>query len=277
VIELSTLQTIPIETLTATFNLAFGEYEVPLDMSPARLGEMLRRRGVRLDLSVGVFEGPDLVGFTFNGLGRYRGEVCGYDSGTGVIPSMRGRGFTTQMLDRTKELLRTAGATSYVLEVLQSNETAASIYRRSGFVTTRELICYRADHEVGGGESIVEESREFDETVFASMWDSEPSWQNTTESIHRAAEARTVLVVRDGGDPVGYAILFPASGDIAQLAVAGAARRRGIGTALLAGCIVRSAVTPRILNIDSADAVTNAFYAARTSELVRQFEMRCAL
>lgn len=275
--DLGTLATIPIETLTSAFNRAFGEYAVPLDMSPARLGEMLRRRGVRLDLSVGAFEGTELVGFTFNGLGRYGGIRTGYDSGTGVVPEMRGHGLTSQMLARTSELLRSAGATSYLLEVLQTNEAAISIYRKSGFETTRSLICYRVDRDVERGGYEVEESREFDAVHFAAMWTSEPSWQNATEAVHRAGEARTLLVIRNGGTVIGYAILFPASGDVAQLAVAATHRLRGIGTALLSECAARSQVTPRVLNIDAHDEVTNAFYRARTSEFVRQFEMRCAL
>ena len=52
--RIETLATTSFETVAATFDLAFGDYAVSFSSSAAWLGEMMRRRGVRLELSVGA-------------------------------------------------------------------------------------------------------------------------------------------------------------------------------------------------------------------------------
>jgi ribosomal protein S18 acetylase RimI-like enzyme len=269
-----TLQGTSIEVLTAAFNRAFSEYEVPMDLAPDRLAEMHRRRGVRLDLSVGVFDGADLVAFTFNGFGTWNGETTGYDCGTGVVAEFRGRGLSSLMLEETKALLRASGATHYLLEVLQSNAPAIHTYVKAGFETTRDLICYQVDRDTPGSWN-VETLDRVDQPQ--SMWNAQPSWQNSNDSIERAGDPHETLVVRDGGTVAGYAILFPRTNDIAQLAVAPAHRRRGMARSLLAECVRRCAGVPRILNVDARDEETNVALSRLASELVRQHEMILAV
>jgi ribosomal protein S18 acetylase RimI-like enzyme len=276
VTTLRTLEGAGIETLTAAFNRAFSEYEVPMNMSADRLAEMHRRRGVRLDRSVGVFDGGDLVGFTFNGFGIWNGAPTGYDCGTGVAREYRGQGLSTAMLEQTKTLLREVGAATYLLEVLQSNAPAIGAYRKAGFETTRDFICYQLDRPVDGSRKWVVETVDGVANREA-MWNSQPSWQNSNDSIGRAGDPHEVLAVRDGANVIGYAILFPRTNDIAQLAVAPAHRRRGIARSLAAECMRRCAGTPRILNIDAGDEETNAALSRLSSELVRQHEMILAL
>jgi ribosomal protein S18 acetylase RimI-like enzyme len=121
--RVGTLETTSFATLCAAFDRAFGGYAASFPASDTFLEEMLRRRGVRLELSVGVWEGGELIGFTLNGLD---GDT-GYDSGTGVVPAHRGRGLAAVMLERTFALLRDAGATRYQLEVLEANRRAVGL------------------------------------------------------------------------------------------------------------------------------------------------------
>lgn len=278
--QTATLETTSFETIAATFDLAFGDYAVSFTSSADWLGEMMRRRGVRLDLSVGVRDEESLVAFTINGIGSWRGEVTGYDCGTGVIPEFRGRRLTAVMLEKTSELMQGAGATHYLLEVLQSNEKAIRAYRGAGFETTRELLCRELDALSRPAPEAVEvrESPSLDLATISAMRDSEPSWQNGDESIVRASDPRVTLAVHDDEGVAGFAVLFPKTNDLAQLAVSRRARRRGIGTALLAATRARCTRPMRILNIDARDEGTNAFLAAvGANETVRQFEMIRAL
>lgn len=271
---LRTLGDTPISTLTRAFNRAFADYAVSFEMTDDRLTEMLRRRGVRFDLSVGVFEADDLVGFTFNGFDEWDGVPTGYDSGTGVVPEARGRGLSSEMLDATKQLFRGAGARQYLLEVLQSNEAAIHVYEKAGFHAGRSLLCYQLDRAP-------RRSRAYEILVapplwkeFASWWDSRPSWQNGIASVARAGDPYEVLVARIERMVAGYAIVFPQSGDLAQLAVARPHRRVGIGTALVAEAKRRSQKPLRILNIDADDDGTNNFVlACGAKEIARQYEM----
>ena len=99
--EIRTRESASIEMIHDAFTRAFSDYLVPMKLSALQLAELHRRRGVRLDLSVGAFENDELVGFTFNGLDEWSGATTGYDAGTGVAPSARGQGLSTVMLERT--------------------------------------------------------------------------------------------------------------------------------------------------------------------------------
>lgn len=274
--RVDTLASTSFAAISSAFDEAFGDYSVSFSPSVGWLGETMRRRGVRLDLSVGVREEARLVAFTLNGLGSWLGETTGYDAGTGVVPEFRGRRLTSLMLERTEELLREAGATQYLLEVLQSNDVAIRAYRGAGFETTRELRCWAFDAPQAAAPSgvVVVEGAPGDSRSIAAMRDSDPSWQNGDESIARAGDPRVTLVVRDSEGLAGCAILFPSTNDLAQFAVARRARRRGIGRALLAAARAKCGKSIRILNIDARDAGTNAFLeAAGATEIVQQFEM----
>lgn len=274
--RVDSLASTSFSAISSAFDEAFGDYSVAFAPSAGWLGEMMRRRGVRLDLSVGVWEEERLLAFTLNGLGSWLGETTGYDSGTGVVPDFRGRRLTALMLEKTEELLGGAGATQYLLEVLQSNDKAIRAYRGAGFETTRELRCWAFDapHAAAPTGVVIAEGAAGDLRSMAAMRDSQPSWQNSDESIERAGDPRVTLLARDSEGVAGRAILFPATNDLAQFAVAKRARRRGIGRALVAAARAKCGRSIRILNIDSHDAGTNAFLeAAGATEIVQQFEM----
>lgn len=271
--RLSTLEATPLATVAAAFDRAFAGYAVALPPAASFLPELLRRRGVRLELSVGVEDAGELVGFTLNGLGRFRGEPTGYDAGTGVVPSHRGRGLAARMLERTRALVAAAGAGRYLLEVLTTNAAAIRAYRRAGFEVTRELRCFEVDPPPARPGVEVAEST-FDPDAMAPLRDHEPSWQNGDEAIARAGAPSVTLEARDAAGLAGCAVLFPGTSDLAQLAVARRARRRGVGTALLAAARARCGRPLRVLNVDAGDAGAGAFLAAAGArETVRQLEM----
>jgi ribosomal protein S18 acetylase RimI-like enzyme len=254
----------------AAFVEAFSDYDVPLQLSSEQLREMLRRRGWSPEASVGVFDGERLVAFTLNGLGTWEGRPTGYDTGTGVVPSHRGRGLSRTMIDAAFALLREHGAEQYLLEVLQSNERAFGVYRAAGFEVTRALQCWSvASSAEFPCEIEVTDSLDLD--LLAGWFDVRPSWQNGIESMRRAAAPRVHLAAFDHGELAGGAIAFE-NGDLPLLAVAPAHRRRGIGRALLAAA---SRARPlRIVNVDPAGRGVAAFLTACGAEkTVAQWEM----
>lgn len=240
-------------------------------MTAVQLAEMLRRRGYVPEASIGVFEGTRVVAFTLNGLGNWHGVRTGYDSGTGVVRSHRGRGLSRKMLDASSDLLSRQGALQYLLEVLQSNDQAFGVYRKAGFEIVRELQCWALMQ----GESLptprVERIDDPDWELVRQFFDVEPSWQNSIESVRRAAAPRTCLASQSAGRLAGFAVVFD-SGDLPILAVAPAMRRRGIGRELIAAASRTAGVTLRIVNVegDYGAGFLEACGAVRT---VRQFEM----
>jgi ribosomal protein S18 acetylase RimI-like enzyme len=273
--NLRTLEDVPYPRLHQAFLAAFADYAVPLALTELQLAEMHRRRGVRLDLSVGVFDGDAIAGFTFNGFGPWGGASAGYDSGTGVLPSARGKRLAALMMERSLELLGAAGATRYVLEVLQGNATAFRVYEGIGFRVTREFLCWSLDvvRPRSAAAFAIARASSIDDVQVSGMRDWMPSWQHSDASLARAGEKKTILVARDGDDVAGYLAVF-ASGDVAQFAVSRAHRRRGIATALVRAARDLSPCPLRIVNIDAGDSGTRRFLeAVGAIETVRQYEM----
>ena len=241
------------------FNEAFSDYVVKMSLTAEQLREMLTRRGWAPHASVAEFHGDRITAFTLNGLDGERA----YDSGTGVVPSLRRTGLGKAVMNASFDVLRKLGVKRYVLEVIESNEKAAQLYRNLGFVETRRFQCWTysssnsAVPKAGGTPALHEE------------FDVQPSWQNETASLLRARDKYVVL-----GDERGFAAVFPSNGDLAQLAVRRNARRQGIGRKLLNDAASVAGKPLRILNIDDRDRGIAAFLeAVGAVKIVRQIEM----
>jgi ribosomal protein S18 acetylase RimI-like enzyme len=272
-LERRSLLAADFDEIHRAFVEAFSDYVVPMKPAPEALREMFTRRGWVPELSSGVFDGEHLVAFTINGLDG----PAGYDTGSGVIPSHRRRGLARQTMEHSFELLHNAGATRYVLEVLEPNTGAAALYREAGFTETRRLDCW-VWSAVAAATAFVSHSATPEHTKAAAAaaalqretwWDVQPSWQNSTASILRARDRYVVL-----GDDDSYAIVFPATGDVPQFAVRREARRRGLGTRLFQDAAATARKPLRILNVDARDEGMAAFLAALGAQrFVRQIEM----
>src|SRR5262245_61844932 len=129
--------------LHAAFIAAFSDYAVKMQPSAAQFSEMLTRRGIRYDLSVGVFRGDELVGFNLNGLDFWKDRLTVYDTGTGVIPEYRGQHIAARMFEFSLPKLTESSAQQYLLEVIASNAAAIKVYEQVGFRETRKLQSFR--------------------------------------------------------------------------------------------------------------------------------------
>jgi ribosomal protein S18 acetylase RimI-like enzyme len=251
------------DSVHTAFVDAFSDYVVRFEPTREQLREMLTRRGYVPELSAGVFDDGRLVAFTLNGVSDARG----YDTGTGVIPSARRRGYGRQMLDFVRERLRDAGYTQYILEVIESNAAAIELYLAGGFQETRRLQCwsYEARREVTMPEIHLDEIPEW--------FDIEPSWQNSIASVRRARDRHVTI-----GNDDGYAIVFPNTGDLPRLVVRREARRRGVGSMLLDAAATIAGKPLRIMNVDLRDNGVDTFLErAGAKRTVRQIEMGLAL
>jgi ribosomal protein S18 acetylase RimI-like enzyme len=257
-VKIRSLVGIDYDVMAEAFNDAFSDYNVPAHYTTEYLRELVTRRGYRPDLAVGAFDGARLVGFVFNCLD---GDAA-YNSGTGTVISHRRRGIARQLMERSIETLP---AKRYVLEVIESNERAAALYRDLGFQETRRLQCWTYDGPAADtpSDTPVEPER------IRSWCDVAPAWQNEVTSIRRSLD-RFVVV----GDERGAAIVFPSTGDVPFLAVPREHRRQGRGRALLAAAAAAAGKRLRIMNIDDRDAGIAAFLErCGAARMVRQIEM----
>ena len=261
------LDGVPLRVLHEAFSAAFSDYTEPFSMSAPMLQYMLERRGYDASLSFGAFADGCLVGFILNGLGEWGGVPTAYDTGTGVRRAFRGRGVASEIFDESLPVLRGRGVRQYLLEVIRTNENAVRLYRKSGFAVSREF-----DYWTASPGSIrlakasllnsfsIAEIHEPDWASVSRFWDFQPSWQNSVESVMRKRDHVTIMGVKHREAIVAYACMERHSGDLPQLAVDPAYRRRGLATALV-GQLLKKLRPPefRVTNTCSNDRPMRSF------------------
>lgn len=234
--EIRSLVNTDFETIYKAFEQAFSDYEVHINDKELRA--MMERRGFDGSLSFAAFEGDEIVAFTLNGVGHFNHLKTAYDTGTGTIKEYRGKGLATQIFEYSLPFLKQAGTQQYLLEVLQQNHKAISVYQNIGFEISREFYYF-----VTKNEEIQSQKRNLEGYMVQAIevedlkgveefWDFEPSWQNNFESIFRARSTFIILGVFIQELLVAYIVFDPSSGDIAQFAVKKTYRRRGIASML---------------------------------------------
>jgi ribosomal protein S18 acetylase RimI-like enzyme len=278
--SIKSLDTIGFELLYAAFKEAFSDYEVQVNRE--ELSIMLSRRGFDPSLSFGLFKDGKLISFTLNGIGAFNGVKTAYDSGTGTIKEYRGKGYASRIFSFSLPHLKEAGVSQYLLEVLQHNTNAVSVYRKLGFEVSCEynyfiqqasLVNIPAKVLPSGYELREISSRQLGD--MEDFGDFNPSWQNGYEAIWRRIEDFRIFVAFNDTTPVGYCIFEPGSGDVTQIAVAGAHRRIGIASALLTEAL-KTNLHANVKIINTEIECSNITYFLRSCGILpkgRQFEM----
>jgi ribosomal protein S18 acetylase RimI-like enzyme len=236
--EIKSLKKTDFETIFKAFGQAFADYE--MQVNAEELKAMWKRRGFNPDLSFAAFEGDDIAAFTLNGIGNFNGTKMAYDTGTGTLKEYRGQGLATKIFEYSIPYLKEANINHYLLEVLQHNTKAVSVYQNIGFEVTREFNYFVWDNEKFNNEiknidtpCFIEKIDINDYLSVSDFWDFYPSWQNSFESIQRASEDFISLGAFVDRELAGYCIFEPNSGDITQIAVDKPFRRKGIASLLL--------------------------------------------
>jgi ribosomal protein S18 acetylase RimI-like enzyme len=278
--KIKSLGKIHPDTIIMAFSNAFADYDIQLNAD--ELKTMWKRRGFNPELSFAAFDGDNIVAFTLNGIGNFNGIKMAYDTGTGTLKNYRGQGLATQIFEYSIPYLKEANVNHYLLEVLQHNIKAVSVYRKIGFKETREFNFF-----VWKNEEIKNEIKNpvkhyniemFDTDQYDSVtefWDFYPSWQNSFDSIQRAREDFINLGVFEDKKLLGYCIFEPVSGDITQIAVNKANRRKGIASLLLQeiGKLNRNSKT-KLINTDTNCSSIVDFLKSKNIKITgKQFEM----
>jgi len=269
------------EELYQSFLKAFSDYQVPMNMTFPQFEKMLKRRGFDPNVSVGAFEENSLVGFILNGCRTWNGKATAYDVGTGVIPQFRKQGITNHMLQTAKENFGKSGVEQYILEVLTNNTAASNIYIKNGFTVEREFLCCQMDRGENRADSLHQAERVIDPDweLFRKFWDYQPSWQNSILSVEAVHESFGISAVRKNNCIVGYGIIDKATGEIPQIAVDKAWRKKGIGSSILADLMNQTSSNQiKILNIDTRwDSMLQFITASGFHNTVNQYEMKLEL
>lgn len=277
--EFRNLEYTDFDTLFDAFERAFADYEIHFEKEEVRT--MLRRRGYDPKLSFAAFNNGEIVTFTLNGIGVFNGIPTAYDTGTGTVKEYRGQGLAGKIFTYSLPYLKEAGIRQYLLEVLQNNKNAIAVYEKMNFRTTREFDCFRQSIE-----NISERTPAYFDFLIEPVdidfirrhqkfCDFSPSWQNSMESIERGESGLVFLGAFANGEPVGFCVFDPDSGDLTQIAVRKEFRRKGIGSRLLDEAIKRmNTGFVKIINVDNSNESLPAFLKSRNIPLASsQFEM----
>jgi ribosomal protein S18 acetylase RimI-like enzyme len=275
--EIKSLEKTDFETLIVAFSKAFVDYEIQLNAD--ELKTMWKRRGFNPKLSFAAFEGKDIVAFTLNGIGNFNGQKMAYDTGTGTLEEYRGKGLATKIFEHSIPYLKEANINQYLLEVLQHNLKAFSVYQKMGFEVTRELNYFfwtndEVKNAIASPCSV--ERIDIENHLFVSeFWDFYPTWQNSFESISRAKEDFVSFGAFVDKKLVGYCVFEPNSGDVTQIAVDKSYRRKGIGTVLLYETIkLNKLPKTKLLNTETSCTSIVDFLKSKNIEISgKQFEM----
>ncbi|MDE7069862.1 MAG: GNAT family N-acetyltransferase [Alistipes sp.] len=278
---IKSLENCPFDTLFEAFSAAFSDYNRQWDA--AQLRAMLARRGFDPALSFAAYDDTSrIAAFTLNGIGSFNGRRTAYDTGTGTRQAYRGRGLAAEIFRHALPRLARYGIRQYLLEVLQENKAAVSVYRGLGFEVSREFDYFvRPNSEITGCD--LPRTSPFRLVPTAAAPDGEllpfgdfrPSWQNSAESILRAAKQIAGYDLRCGERTIGRIFFEPASGDIAWIAVDREFRRQGAATLLLqaaAGAIRSDSI--RVVNTEcSCDSIREFLKSNGFIHSGKQFEM----
>ena len=278
--EIKSLNNICLDELFEAFEQAFADYEVQLNK--VELLTMLKRRGFEPDASFGAFDGNKIVSFTCNGIGNLHGTPTAYDTGTGTLKNYQGKGLATQVFKYSIPHLKALGVKEYLLEVLQHNTGALSVYQKLGFEVIREFYYFKLKN---AQISKTIRTPDFPYTLkpikideydsISNFWDFKPSWQNSIEAIERSLEDFICLGVFSEGNLIGYGVFEPTSGDVTQIAVDKRFRRRGVGSLLFQKMLESNRHSSiKIINTDVECHSITAFLQSKNIEPAgKQFEM----
>lgn len=196
--EIKSLQIISDYELCCAWQRAFVDYG--MSATNENLLAMFHRRGYCAEVSFGAFtDKEEFVSMTLNGLGYFDGIYSAYDTSTGTAIEFRKQGLAKRIFQHMQSALRDRGVKQYVLEVLKNNEAAKALYTKIGFTISREFFYFR--QTVATVQSALQSKDEAIQTAdkiiqieeislpalqsISHMWDFQPSWQNSHESMQR--------------------------------------------------------------------------------------------
>ncbi|RME40366.1 MAG: GNAT family N-acetyltransferase [Caldilineae bacterium] len=184
-VELVPADRFTLPQLTDIYNQTRVDYLVPMPMNERKMREYIHNYDVDLAQSVVAVSDGQPLGLAMLGV---RGDVT-WVTRMGIIPNGRQKGIGRKMLHRLLENSRRLQAKVITLDVIKNNTPAETLFRKTGFRQTRELLVVRRPPKpvnvVTAGAHV--ESLGYREAVELLKRRDDPySWLTATESMLNA-------------------------------------------------------------------------------------------
>jgi ribosomal protein S18 acetylase RimI-like enzyme len=229
-----------VSKMRKTFNKAFDDYIVPINLSKGQfIQKIIHKTNISFKYSVGSYYNRKLVGFIFNSLNDYEGKKTAYNGGTGVISDFRGNRLTQRMYDFVIPKLKKIGIEQCVLEVISNNNPAIKVYENLGFRRTKFYHCMKLTEKSPYLLKI--KNKDVDIVI-----PPKPKWQNYSrycdystcflDSIPLLKKNRkneTILEAYEHERLVGFIIFNRKMGRVEHIGVDHPSRGQGIGAILI--------------------------------------------
>jgi len=275
--EIRTLEGVNSKEIREVFNHSFSDYFIPLKLTKDQFALKLLADKIDLSLSVGVFDGPNLIAFILHGFDTVKNQKVIYNGGTGVIPEKRGFGLTKKMHQFILPLLIDNEISHLTLEVISENIQAIKSYKTSGYIIQRELVCYKGNIQcLKTNESLkITELLDYNWTLMESFWEVSPTWQNSNRVINDQKHTIISLGAYLQNQLIGYVIYNVTNKRIQQLAVSQLFRREKVASTLISELIKRYGNSFTMINVDKRSNSMNAFMVKIGFEnILEQLEMK---
>lgn len=190
------------EQLTEAYNETRVDYLVPMPMNVARLMEYCRVYDVSLPHSCVAVEGEVIQGLGMLGVRNGRAWI----TRLGVLPVGRRKGTGSKLMSGLISAAQEQEAETIWLEVIKGNKPAHKLFRKFGFVETRELIVARRAPTEKIKKTVFEKVERIttlnheDAIILLSHRQERPNWLNETASLQNVRNLSALLVeLKNGG------------------------------------------------------------------------------
>jgi len=126
----------PLPELVKFLNQGFEDYFVPIKFNMTAFLNMLRKDGIDLTASRVLIADDQPCGIALIARRGWTSRLAAM----GIAKVTRSRGAGSWLIDELLDEARQRGEHEMVLEVIEQNEHAVKLYRKSGFQTVRRLI-----------------------------------------------------------------------------------------------------------------------------------------
>jgi len=272
-----------VSKMRKTFNKAFSDYIVPIQLSHGQfVQKIIQKTNISFKYSIGSYYNKKLVGFIFNSIDYYEGKKTAYNGGTGVITDFRGNHLTQRMYESVFPKFENIGIEQCVLEVIANNKPAIKVYENLGFKRTKFYHClklleestYLGKIKMNNVDLIIPDKPKWKR--YERFCDYDTCFLDSFPLLKKNKENETILEAYLNQQLVGFLIFNRKMGRVEHIGIDHNARGKGIGTLLIKKMIKICRKKPiYILNLNERNySLLNFFLRLGFRNEIDQFEFK---